>query len=81
MAVLGGLLLTLSNFARTPPVAYYPDFHIGFIQDSPAQIDTFYQRLVADRFQADPPRRFHGAWTFYFRAPGGVLVEILAHEA
>ena len=23
-----------------------------------------------------PPHEFHGGWTFYFRAPGGFLVEV-----
>jgi catechol 2,3-dioxygenase-like lactoylglutathione lyase family enzyme len=33
-------------------------------------------RCVAERAM-EPPREFHGAWTFYFRAPGGFLVEVM----
>lgn len=73
-----GLVLTLSNFDRVAAVQYPPHFHIGFIQPSPAAVDAFHQRLLAAGYHADPPRRFHGSWTFYFHAPGGVLVEILA---
>ena len=35
------------------------------------------QRLKADGFDPQPPREFHGAWTFYFRCPGGFVVEVL----
>jgi len=73
-----GMVLTLSNFDRASAVAYPADFHIGFIQESPAKVDELHQRLTADGFAADPPRKFHGSWTFYLRAPGGILVEILA---
>ncbi|UOQ65001.1 VOC family protein [Hymenobacter volaticus] len=73
-----GMVLTISNLDRAAEVHYPEHFHIGFIQESTAAVDTFYQRLIADGFEADPPRRFHGSWTFYFRAPGGLLIEILA---
>jgi hypothetical protein len=39
-------------------------------------VDEIYARLKADGFDAEPPREFHGAWTFYLRAPGGFLVEV-----
>ena len=32
--------------------------------------------LKSDGFDMEPPKEFHGAWTFYFRAPGGFLVEV-----
>ncbi len=73
-----GLLLTLSNFDRAPAVTYPAHFHIGFVQESAAQVDALHQRLAADGFAVDPPRKFHGSWTFYLRAPGGILVEVLA---
>lgn len=28
--------------------------------------------------EAIPPGRAHGAWTFYFRAPGGFVMEVMA---
>lgn len=73
-----GMVLTLSNFDRAPEVVYPEHFHIGFIQENPAQVDALHQRLMADGFAIDPPRKFHGSWTFYLRAPGGILVEVLA---
>jgi len=72
-----GFVLTLNNFERATEVEYPGAFHIGFMQESREQVDAFYQRLKLDGFDLEPPREFHGAWTFYFRAPGGFLVEVL----
>lgn len=70
----GGMVITLMK-AKT---ADYPQtFHIGFIQDSDAKVDALNQRLKADGFDVKPPERSH-AWTFYVRAPGGFIVEVMA---
>ena len=58
-------------------IVYPGTFHIGFIQESEAAVDAMYARMTADGLKADPPQRSHG-WTFYVKAPGGFLVEILA---
>jgi lactoylglutathione lyase len=71
-----GFILTLSNFDKADRVEYPGAFHVGFMQDSPERVDAIYRRLKADGFDADPPRDFHGAWTFYLRAPGGFVVEV-----
>jgi len=71
-----GFVLTLNNLAKAEEVAYPGIFHVGFRQDSREQVDAFYQRLKADGFDMKPPHEFHGGWTFYFRAPGGFLVEV-----
>jgi len=71
-----GFVLTLNNFARAAEVVYPGAFHVGFRQDSREQVDALYQRLKADGFDMKPPHEFHGGWTFYFRAPGGFLVEV-----
>jgi catechol 2,3-dioxygenase-like lactoylglutathione lyase family enzyme len=71
-----GFILTLNNFAKAAEVVYPGAFHVGFRQDSREQVDALYQRLKADGFDMKPPHEFHGAWTFYFRAPGGFLVEV-----
>lgn len=73
-----GMILTLSNFGRSAEVAYPAEFHIGFRQQTEAEVDALHQRLAAGGYLADPPRRFHGSWTFYLRAPGGFMVEVLA---
>ena len=36
------------------------------------------QCLKDDGFDVPPPARFHGSWTFYFTAPGGFTIEVLA---
>jgi lactoylglutathione lyase len=59
-------------------IRYPSSFHIGFIQPSPARVDEINQRLRDDGFDVDAPARLHGSWTFYFQAPGGFTVEVLA---
>jgi lactoylglutathione lyase len=71
-----GFVFTLSNFDKATEVEYPGAFHIGFMQDSRERVDEMYQRLTAGGIEADPPKEFHGAWTFYFRAPGGFIVEV-----
>jgi catechol 2,3-dioxygenase-like lactoylglutathione lyase family enzyme len=71
-----GFVLTLNNFDKATEVEYPGAFHIGFMQDSRQRVDEMHRRLKADGFDAKPPHEFHGAWTFYFRAPGGFLVEV-----
>lgn len=73
----GGMVLALSNFNAATNVEYPEHFHIGFIQPNAEAVDAVYERLTGDGFRIDPPRRFHGSWTFYLRAPGGFLVEVL----
>jgi len=69
-----GSVITLMKGAE----ASYPNtFHVGFIQESEEQVNEINQRLKDDGFKVGPPKRFHGDWTFYFRAPGGFLVEVL----
>jgi catechol 2,3-dioxygenase-like lactoylglutathione lyase family enzyme len=69
-------VLTLNNFGKEKEVAYPGAFHVGFNQDSEEKVDELYRRLTSDGFEAKPPHEFHGAWTFYLRAPGGFLVEV-----
>ncbi len=71
-----GFILTLSNFEKATEFRYPESFHIGFSQESTERVDQIYQQLKDDGFEAQAPRRFHGSWTFYFHAPGGILVEV-----
>jgi lactoylglutathione lyase len=73
-----GLVLTLMRASRTAEVAYPETFHIGFIQESEARVNEINQRLKADGYEVPPPARMHGSWTFYFTAPGGFTIEVLA---
>jgi catechol 2,3-dioxygenase-like lactoylglutathione lyase family enzyme len=76
-----GFILNLNNFQKAAMFEYPGAFHIGFMQESREQVDEIHRRLASGGFDVQPPREFHGAWTFYFRAPGGFLVEVLyQHE-
>lgn len=70
-----GALLTLF---RVPDVSYPDLFHIGFMQDSLAQVDALHEQLTADGFRPEAMREEHGRKTFYFQAPGGFTVEVNA---
>src|SRR5262245_25319933 len=73
-----GLVLTFIRTERGAEVEYPATFHVGFIQESEARVNEIYERLKNDGFEVPPPSRFHGSWTFYFQAPGGFPVEVLA---
>ena len=75
-----GFVLTLNNFGKTTAVEYPGAFHVGFMQESRERVDEIHGRLKSGGFDVEPPREFHGAWTFYFRAPGGFLVEVLHQQ-
>jgi lactoylglutathione lyase len=81
MADDSGFILTLSNFEKVTEVQYPVGFHLGFIQESPQRVNEINKMLKDDGFDVEPPRNFHGSWTFYFRAPGGFTVEILSNRA
>ncbi len=72
-----GFVLTLMKGEQP---SYPRAFHIGFGQDSDDRVNEIYQRLHADGVAAGPPKHLHGAWTFYFHAPGGIQVEVM-HQA
>jgi lactoylglutathione lyase len=69
-----GSVITLTKGAEA---SYPKTFHVGFIQESEEQVNEINQRLKDDGFDVKPPKRFHGSWTFYFRAPGGFIIEVL----
>lgn len=70
-----GMVFTLMKSDR----ASYPDtFHIGFVQESEERVDEINRRLKDDGYEVGEPRKFHGSWTFYFQAPGGITVEVLS---
>ena len=73
-----GLALTLIRADRSAEVTYPPTFHIGFAQESEARVNEINQRLKKDGYDVPPPARLHGSWTFYFTAPGGFTIEVLA---
>jgi catechol-2,3-dioxygenase len=75
-----GMVLTLTSMkvGRESEVRYPATFHVGFCQESEARVNEINRRLKDDGFDVPPPSRQHGSWTFYFRAPGGFTIEVLA---
>jgi lactoylglutathione lyase len=71
------MVVTLIGAGRGNEVAYPETFHIGFIQPTEHAVDEVAERLRADGYDVPEPSRQHGAWTFYFEAPGGFTVEVL----
>ena len=70
---------TSAAAAEKPPRVKYPSsFHIGFIVESRDRVNQINQQLRDDGIEADAPAHLHGAWTFYFTAPGGFTVEVMA---
>jgi catechol 2,3-dioxygenase-like lactoylglutathione lyase family enzyme len=57
-------------------VEYPAGFHIGFHQDSKEGVDEIHKKLKAAGVNVPEPQDYHGAWTFYVRAPGGFYVEV-----
>ena len=81
LAVLAddGCVVAFNNFKKAAEVTYPDnilDFHIGFGQESRERVDAVHASLKAGGFDPEEPREFHGAWTFYIKAPGGFFVEV-----
>jgi lactoylglutathione lyase len=75
-----GMVLTLMNvkIGKELDARYPATFHIGFIQESEEEVNQINRRLKADGFDVPSPSMQHGSWTFYFDAPGGFMVEVMA---
>jgi lactoylglutathione lyase len=68
--------MMLSMFKGTD-VSYPRDFHIGFMQETEAQVNEINQRLKDDGFDVPAPKRLQGGrWSFYFNSPGGFMIEV-----
>jgi catechol-2,3-dioxygenase len=76
----GGMVLTLTSMkiSNEPEVKYPATFHIGFTEESKERVNEINRRLKEDGFDVPLPSRQHGAWTFYFQAPGGFTIEVLS---
>jgi lactoylglutathione lyase len=75
-----GMVLSLTSMkvGKETEVKYPVTFHVGFIQESEERVNEINRRLKEDGFDVPPPSRQHGSWTFYFKAPGGFTIEVLA---
>jgi catechol 2,3-dioxygenase-like lactoylglutathione lyase family enzyme len=58
------------------PIEYPAGFHIGFHQDSKDAVDEMCKKLKAAGVAVEAPQDYHGAWTFYVKAPGAYYVEV-----
>jgi lactoylglutathione lyase len=70
--------LTSMKVGNETEVRYPATFHIGFAQQSEEQVNEINRRLKGDGLDVPPPSKQHGAWTFYFQAPGGFTIEVLS---
>jgi len=71
-----GFALVLMRAGRDGAVSYPQSFHIGFTQESEEKVNEIHRRLRDDGLAVPAPARMHGAWAFYFNAPGGFMVEV-----
>jgi catechol 2,3-dioxygenase-like lactoylglutathione lyase family enzyme len=71
-----GFTLVLMSVDGAAPI--YPDgFHIGFILESPDQVDALHTRATQYGITVDQqPARRHGNYGFYFTALNGLLFEV-----
>ena len=75
-----GMILTLTSarLGGEIEIRYPANFHIGFGQASAEAVNAIHKRLRDDGYDVPEPSRQHGSWTFYFTAPGGFTIEVLA---
>jgi catechol 2,3-dioxygenase-like lactoylglutathione lyase family enzyme len=71
-----GFALVLTKAPGASETHYPRTFHIGFTQESEQRVNEINQRLRDDGLDVPPARRMHGAWAFYFNAPGGFMIEV-----
>ncbi|QEH37633.1 Glyoxalase/Bleomycin resistance protein/Dioxygenase superfamily protein [Aquisphaera giovannonii] len=72
-------IVALNHFPKAADFTYPDDywaFHIGFLQPNRERVDAIHASLKAGGYAPEEPREFHGAWTFYVKAPGGFYVEV-----
>lgn len=65
----------LLNLMHVKEVSYPDTFHVGFPKKNKQEVDELNQRLQDDGFKVDAPAIFHGSYTFYLQAPGGITIE------
>lgn len=73
-----GFVLVLMRHSKDahPEHAYPPHFHIGFLLQDESRVSLLHSNLRADGLEVSDIEFLRGANRFYFKAPGGVLIEI-----
>jgi catechol 2,3-dioxygenase-like lactoylglutathione lyase family enzyme len=74
-----GLVLVLSRLRRDGAQAFPTTFHVGFHLESEAAVSALFETLRAAGHAEGAPDHLHGAYAFYFTAPGDILIEV-AHR-
>jgi hypothetical protein len=77
-----GAILVLSRLRRGGSQTYPEGFHIGFHLSRRDDVLALYERLIeADAASPSEPRVQRDLFSFYFTAPGGILVEVAAQPS
>ncbi len=80
LAVLQGeadFILVLSRNNSPHELAYPKDFHFGFLVKTEDAVEQVFSRLQNAGWPlANPPRKIHGSYAFYFQGPGNILMEV-----
>jgi catechol 2,3-dioxygenase-like lactoylglutathione lyase family enzyme len=74
-----GLVLGVSNLFSSAPPAYPPDFHIGFILDTEAEVQAVYARLKSEGVEIKTELT-RGGPNVYFMCvgPDRIMIEVRA---
>lgn len=76
-----GFVLVVSNFEKALSVTYPGAFHVGFIQETVAEVEAIYARMKADGVSlGEPPKKTHRGTTFYGMIENTVMFEVLSRE-
>ena len=73
-------IVTISNLEKDTVYSYPRTFHIGFSQPSREAVDRVRTGLCQAGYEVELPKMIHGAWSFYFAAPGGFTIEVMYQE-
>jgi lactoylglutathione lyase len=71
-----GFILALNKGGNPEDITYPSRFHVGFIRNTLSEIDEIIVALRNDGLEIEAPQRRHDRWNTYFRAPGGIQIEI-----
>ena len=66
----------LISVFKAKDVVYPKIFHVGFLQDTTAQVNEMHTKLEAGGFTPGDPKEEFGRYVFYVNAPGGFVVEV-----
>ena len=71
-----GFVLVLSRLQREGAQTWPYPFHIGFHMETEAAVSDLHRRMTEGGVDVGETSVQRGAFSFYFTAPGGILVEV-----